>query len=164
MAFTERRALGITLWETTQIVNRAFERMLAEAGGNRAVWFILLGLDSQTHAAQRELAATVGITEATLTHHVSALEQRGWVTRTRDERDRRVQRLELTPQGRAAFERMLTAAIRFDRLLVSAAGDDLETVFSALGRLAAATDDRNEGPVPPLAATGEGSEARSTAD
>ena len=157
MTFTGRRALGITLWETTQIVNRAFERMLAESGGNRAVWFILMGLDSQMHAAQRELAATVGITEATLTHHLVALEQRGWVTRTRDERDRRVQRLEFTAQGRAAFERMRTAAMRFDRLLVSAAGDDLDTVFSTLGRLAAAADERQEGPVPPLAGSGESS-------
>ncbi|WP_168203751.1 MarR family winged helix-turn-helix transcriptional regulator [Humibacter ginsenosidimutans] len=151
MSFTGERALGMTLWETTQVVNRAFERMLAEVDGNRAVWFILLALGRRSHATQRELAATVGITEATLTHHLTALERRGWVTRTRDDRDRRVQRLEFTVEGQAAFERMLAAAIRFDRLLTSAVGEDLDTFFSALSRLASVADDRGEGPLPPLA-------------
>lgn len=151
MSFGERRAIGITLWETTQVVNRAFERMLAEHGGNRAVWFIFLALADGTHTTQRDLAGTVGITDATLTHHLAALEQRGLVRRARDEHDRRIQRIEFTAPGRATFERMRDAAIEFDALLRSAVGDDLDTVFAALHRLAAATAEHGDGAASPAA-------------
>lgn len=153
MSFTEHRALGRTLWETTQVVNRAFERTLAEVGGSRAVWFIFLALAAQEHATQRDLAATVGITEATLTHHLNALELRALVTRTRDERDRRIQRIEFTEEGRAAFERILAAATAFNRRLVTAVGGDLDTLYAALDRLAAAADADHEAVPSPLAET-----------
>ncbi|MGC5168681.1 MarR family winged helix-turn-helix transcriptional regulator [Luteimicrobium sp. DT211] len=141
MSIGEHRPLGRTLWDTTQTVNRAFEHRLAEAGGNRAVWFIFLALARGTHTTQRDLARTVGITDATLTHHLTALEQRGLVTRTRDEHDRRVQRLAFTPEGRAAFERMRKAAIDYDRVLRAALGDDVELVLDALQRLAATAEE-----------------------
>jgi MarR family transcriptional regulator for hemolysin len=142
MSFGEHRALGITLWETTQAVNRAFERRLDEAGGNRAVWFIFLALDRGSNPTQRDLARTVGITDATLTHHLTALEQRGLVTRTRDEHDRRVLRIAFTPEGRASFERMRETAIEYDEVLKSALGDDVDVVFDALHRLAAAAGEQ----------------------
>ncbi len=141
MSFGEHRALGITLWETTQTVNKAFEHQLAKAGGNRAVWFIFLALADRKHTTQRDLARTVGITDATLTHHLTALEKRGLVTRTRDEHDRRVLRLAFTPEGRASFERMRDEAIAYDKVLRSALGDDVDLVFSALERLAAAVEE-----------------------
>ena len=136
MSFTGERALGITLWETTQTVNRAFEKVLADVGGNRAVWFIFLGLAGGTHTTQRELATTVGITDATLTHHLNALEERGLVSRVRDQRDRRIQRIAFTAEGRASFERMREAALAFDRTLRATVGDDVDRFFGALERLA----------------------------
>jgi len=141
MSFGEHRALGITLWETTQTVNKAFEHLLAKQGGNRAVWFIFLALADRNHATQRDLARTVGITDATLTHHLTALEKRGLLTRTRDDHDRRVLRIAFTPEGRASFECMRESAIEYDRVLKAALGDDVELVFSALQRLAAAVEE-----------------------
>lgn len=141
MSFGGKRALGMTLWETTQTVNKAFERRLDTAGGNRAVWFIFLALSDGGHATQRDLARTVGITDATLTHHLTSLEQRGLVTRTRDDHDRRVQRIAFTAEGRASFERMREAALDYDRVLKAALGDDVDLVFDALHRLAAAAEE-----------------------
>lgn len=129
-------AIGVTLWESTQIITRAFDRVLAEHGGNRPVWFILMTLDRGVHTTQRALAQAVGITDATLTHHLNALERRGLIARHRDADDRRVQRIELTDDGETAFRAMRTAAIDFDRRMREVVGpDDLEALRRALGRL-----------------------------
>ncbi|WP_430866748.1 MarR family winged helix-turn-helix transcriptional regulator [Demequina aurantiaca] len=51
-----------------------------------------------------ELDRTMMITSGTTTHRISKLEQRGFVTRTRDQDDRRVVRVRLTESGRAVFD------------------------------------------------------------
>ena len=70
----------------------------------------MLALKTQHPATQRELAAAVGIEGATLTHHLDAMQRAGLVTRERLAENRRVQRVELTDAGEAAFLRMREAA------------------------------------------------------
>lgn len=127
----EEPALGFVLWQAAQRTTRAFDRMLAAHGGNRPIWFVLLALDARTHATQRTLAAEVGINDATLTHHLAGLEERGLIRRTRSQRDRRVQHIEFTDAGREAFEAMREAAVAFDRelrtRLGTGAADDLRS-------------------------------------
>ena len=147
-----RKPIGIALWETTQLVMRAFDKVLAEHGGNRPVWFVFLALDRAGHATQRQLAQAIGISEATLTHHLSALEKRGLVTRQRDEYDRRVQRIAFTTEGRAAFAAMLAAAIDLDsRLRGSLGSNGVASLLAGLSTLAQAVATPGEEPpsVPP---------------
>ncbi|QEO15474.1 MarR family transcriptional regulator [Agromyces intestinalis] len=127
------RPIGMSLWETTHVVYREFERMLAAHGLNRATWFILLALDEAVHPTQREVARAVGISDATLTHHVRNLEDAGLVHRTRDPDDRRVQCIELTDEGRAAFARIHDDAMAFDRRMRAVLGP--ETTAALLGAL-----------------------------
>jgi DNA-binding MarR family transcriptional regulator len=53
-----------------------------------------------------ELAAREGVTQPAITLLVNRLQQRGWVARTTDPTDRRVVLVELTPAGRAVFDRI----------------------------------------------------------
>lgn len=139
MKVDDRTPLGITLWETTQLVTREFDRILAEFEGNRPIWFVFLALDAGRHTTQRGLAAEIGIKEATLTHHLTALERRGLVRRTRDDADRRVQRIEFTEEGRSAFETMRRAAIDFDKRIREALGQsEVDALSGSLRRLAEA--------------------------
>ena len=132
----EAPALGFTLWQAAQLTTRAFDRVLAAHGGNRPIWFILLALDAGTHTTQRTLAAEVGINDATLTHHLSGLEERGLIRRARSQRDRRVQHIEFTDAGRDAFEAMRDSALAFDQELRSRLGagaaDDLRSALMQL--------------------------------
>jgi MarR family transcriptional regulator, transcriptional regulator for hemolysin len=78
------------------------------------------------------------VREATLTHHLNAMDARGLVTRTREASNRRVQVVALTEAGEAAFLRLREAALAFDaRLRAGLADTDLETLGALLGRLAA---------------------------
>lgn len=128
--------IGLLIARTAKELNRAFEQALGEAGGSFPVWQILLSLKRGPGSTQRELAASVGIREATLTHHLSGMERTGLITRRRDPADRRVHQVALTDDGEAAFRRLRTAAAGFDRRLRAGIPDDrLDELREVLRRL-----------------------------
>ena len=133
-----RVPIGLRLNQAARAVGRAFEEALEEAGGTLPTWLILLNLTIRKPANQRELAEAVGIREATLTHHLNALDARGLITRTRDTANRRIHVVELTEAGQAAFARLQQAAVAFDaRLRAGLADADLDQLGDLLGRLTA---------------------------
>ena len=90
-------------------------RRWQSAGGSLPVWLVLLNLKVRRPGNQRELAEAVGITGATLTHHLNAMHAQGLIARTRDDANRRVQVVTLTEAGEAAFLRLREAAIDLRR-------------------------------------------------
>ena len=131
-----RAPIGRQLAGTAKIVSRAFDDALAEAGGSVPVWLVLISLKSQQLNNQRELAEAVGIREATLTHHLNAMDEQGLITRRRDPANRRVHLVELTELGEAAFHRMRGAAVAFDEKLRAGFSDDeVASLESLLSRL-----------------------------
>src|SRR6266851_4280098 len=105
-----RVPIGLRLSQTARTVSRAFDDVLGEAGGTLPVWLILLNLKIGTPASQRELAEAVGIREATLTHHLNAMETAGLISRQRDPANRRIHIVELTPAGDQMFMTLRAAA------------------------------------------------------
>ena len=133
-----RTPIGLHLARTARSVSRAFDDALAQAGGSVPVWLVLISLKSPQLRNQRELAEAVGIREATLTHHLNAMDKQGLITRRRDPANRRVHRVELTDAGEAAFQRLRGAAAAFDKQLRAGFSDDEVTDLEALlSRLAA---------------------------
>jgi MarR family transcriptional regulator, transcriptional regulator for hemolysin len=129
--------IGLRLNQAARAVERAFDEALGQAGGTLPVWLILLNLKVRKPANQRELAEAVGVREATLTHHLNAMDARGLVSRTRDAGNRRVQVVTLTEAGEAAFVRLRDTAIAFDAKLRAGLADaDLTTLAALLGHLA----------------------------
>ena len=130
--------IGLRLAQASRTVERAFDAALAEAGGSLPVWLVLLNLKVRRPGNQRELAEAVGITGATLTHHLNAMHAQGLIARARDDANRRVQVVTLTEAGEAAFLRLREAAIAFDtRLRVGFAEAELTTLAASLDCLAA---------------------------
>jgi MarR family transcriptional regulator for hemolysin len=128
--------IGRQLAGTAKLVTRAFEEELALAGGSLPTWLILLSLKSRSWRTQRELADALGIEGPTLTHHLAGLERAGLVRRTREPDNRRVQRVELTEAGDAAFHRLRRAASRFDQRLRSGLEDsEIQQLRDLLTRL-----------------------------
>jgi len=139
--------LGLRLTQVHRTVGRAFDEALADAGGSLPVWLVVLNLKVSQVRNQRELAAAVGIREATLTHHLNAMESAGLITRRRDPANRRVHIVELTPAGEDAFARLRMAALAFDRRLRAGLSEQEIAVFSdVLTRLAANVGGDQDGP------------------
>ncbi len=132
-----RTPVGLHLTQAARSVSRAFDDALGEAGGSLPVWLVLLNLKANPRGSQREIAEAMGVSEATLTHHLNAMDADGLVTRQRDPANRRVHLLELTEAGEASFIRLRHAAIGFDRRLRHGITDtEIEQLQRLLGRLA----------------------------
>jgi MarR family transcriptional regulator for hemolysin len=128
----------MALNRAARIVGRAFDEALTEAGGSLPVWLVLLNVETGQASTQRSLAATLGLREPTLSHHLATMEADGLITRRRDDANRRVQMVALTDEGRARFHRLREAAIAFDRRLRRGIDDaDLARVDEILARLSA---------------------------
>jgi MarR family transcriptional regulator, transcriptional regulator for hemolysin len=132
-----RIPIGLHLAQATRVVSRAFDDALAAAGGSLPVWLVLLNIKTQQLANQRELAEAVGIREATLTHHLNAMEADGLITRQRHEANRRIHVVRLTAAGESAFARLASAAVAFDQQLRRGFTDpELVALGDVLDRLA----------------------------
>jgi MarR family transcriptional regulator, transcriptional regulator for hemolysin len=130
--------IGLRLTRASRAVTQAFERAMAQAGGSVSTWQVLLLVRSQNWDTQSELADQLGITGATLTHHLNALERKGLVRRWREDSNRRVQRVELTDDGVELFNRLREVARRHDRLLRSKlTEEEIDQLGELLGRLEA---------------------------
>ena len=128
--------IGMELAGVARDVGRAFDAALARAGGSRPMWLVLLSLKSRPTANQRELAAAVGIQDATLTHHLNRMVHDGLIERHRDPANRRNQIVTLTAAGEALFATLLTTVTAFDRRIrVGFSATELDTVRQLLARL-----------------------------
>ncbi len=128
--------IGLLLARTARTVSRAFEDALAEVGGSVPIWLVLISLKTRRLRNQRELADAVGIREATLTHHLNAMDAGGLITRRRDPANRRVHLVEMTPDGEAAFHRLRDAAMAFDQQLrTGVSSEEIASLERTLERL-----------------------------
>jgi MarR family transcriptional regulator for hemolysin len=130
--------IGLRLTRTARTVAQAFERAMAEAGGSAATWQVLLLVQTQNWGTQSAMAEAMGITAATLTHHLNALERQGLVRRWREPGNRRNQHVELTEPGRELFGRLRHVAVEHDARLRSRMTDaEAEQLGGLLDRLLA---------------------------
>jgi MarR family transcriptional regulator for hemolysin len=138
MPAPRQEPIGRVLASTQKLVTRAFEQELAAAGGSQPTWLILLALKQQAWRTQQEIAATVGIEGATLTHHLDRLEKAGLIDRKRDPANRRAVIVELTDAGDKLFLELAQAAMRFDkRLRKGLSEQEVEAFRQTLERLRA---------------------------
>ncbi|MGA8295670.1 MAG: MarR family winged helix-turn-helix transcriptional regulator [Acidimicrobiales bacterium] len=132
-----RVPIGVRLTSTARAVERAFDAVLADAGGSIPVWLVLLNLKLRRMANQRELAEAIGVRASTLSIHLSQMELEGLVVRHRDPANRRTQLVELTANGESAFARIRSAAAAFDSALRRGLSEDevlqLERILTLLG-------------------------------
>jgi MarR family transcriptional regulator for hemolysin len=130
--------IGLHLARTARAVTQAFERAMAEAGGSGSTFQVLLLARSREWGAQARLAGAMGITGATLTHHLNALEAQKLIRRWRDRRNRRVAHVALTEDGERLFLRLQRVAVDHDNRLRSLLGErDAAVLASLLARIEA---------------------------
>jgi MarR family transcriptional regulator for hemolysin len=133
--------IGLRLSRTAHAVSQAFERAMAEAGGSASSWQVLLLVRSEQWGTQSKLAEAMGVSGATVTHHLNGLEAQGLVRRWRDDSNRRVQRVELTPEGAALFDRLREVAMAHDARLRSKLTDaEAQQLGELLDKLRAGLD------------------------
>ena len=137
-----REPIGLALARTSRSIYGTFERAMSDAGGSASTWQVLLLVRSGQWDNQSRMAEAMGITGATLTHHLNALEQKGLVRRWREPGNRRVQQVELTADGEAMFDRLREVAMRHDRRLrQDLSEEETEALRTLLGKLRASVQE-----------------------
>ncbi|WP_230207860.1 MarR family winged helix-turn-helix transcriptional regulator [Microlunatus sp. Gsoil 973] len=121
--------LGLRVTRSAKVLERAFNQAMISAGGSAPVWQILIACKQRGGWNQNELAGSIGIRGATLTHHLNAMEGQGLITRRRDPENRRVHIVELTTAGEQLFGRLRQAATSFDRSLRAGLSGDDQAMF-----------------------------------
>jgi MarR family transcriptional regulator, transcriptional regulator for hemolysin len=139
--------LGILLHRVARSAAREFEACLEGSGGSRSWWMILRTLSDGRVETQAELAETVGLRGATLTHHLDALEKAGLVARIRNPADRRNHSVMLTPAGKRKFAEMLERVKAFDaRMRRGLSARKEEELRDALRRIESSLGDDEPSP------------------
>ena len=142
--------IGRQLAYTAKLSREYFEARLAERGGSLATWVVLsAAVHSPTSLSQRQLAAALAIGGPTLVRHLDRLETEGLVVRRRDDQDRRITRIDLTPAGRLRYEALSAVSDQTNAEVRSLLTEDEERVLrSVLHRVADHIHQSNERQAP----------------
>ncbi len=112
------RNFGFLVNDVARLLRTAYDRRIREINLTRAQWWVLTHLYRGNGVTQTELAETLEIEKPTLGRLLDRLEEKGWVRREHDARDRRVWRVHLTKEVEPALRTMraLAGDLRRDAL------------------------------------------------
>jgi DNA-binding MarR family transcriptional regulator len=130
------RALTRISYLTSRV--RQHERLMALAGLalDRAAVALLRQVADSGSLRPSELANLLSVEASHVTRQVQQLEKTGYLTRVPDPNDRRAQRIELTPAGRDAVDRVREASCRgMSVALADWSPQDLEQLATLCHRL-----------------------------
>ena len=125
--------IGQQLAFTSKVLREWFEQHLVDAGGSLTTWIVLSSaINSPESPSQSELAAYMGIGGPTLVRHIDRLESEGLLTRRRDDVDRRVTRIDITPAGRQRHRELGEVSARTSDELRRLISDDEEQIVRSV--------------------------------
>ena len=99
MSPDDEHYVGYLITDVGRLLRTLFDRRVRRLGLTRAQWMVLTRLHSRPGLSQSEVADLLEIEKATAGRLIDRLEQKGWVERRADKRDRRINRMHLTPRG-----------------------------------------------------------------
>ena len=108
MAETSSRSKYLGHW--LKVVNHAMQvesnRILEPFGVTLSTWYILYQIDEAGRIAQKELQNRLEIESGSMAIIVDSLVRKGWLERTRDEKDRRANFLSLSAKGKQRWKKV----------------------------------------------------------
>lgn len=128
--------LGRRLYLGHRAVADTLDERMAERGASLWHWILLRQAAEHEGSSQRELAELMHIEPPTLVRHLDKLAHEGLVERRRDERDRRIARVYLTPAGRRRLQELHRVAQEVDgELRTLLTGREIDVLGKTLMRI-----------------------------
>lgn len=130
------RSLPIALIRAREGVMAPIRDMLAETGITEQQWRVLRVLGEHGRLDTKTLADRASLLLPSLTRIVATLRDKGLITQTRDEVDRRRQFIEITSQGRKIIDDRADQTAQIVEAFKAMLGvQDYETLLDLLARL-----------------------------
>lgn len=136
--------LPYRLYRLADTVSREFSRIYKERHGlTRPEWRTLSGLGQHGTMTATALGEQSAMHKTKVSRAVAELERRRWLTRTPDEKDRRVEHLALTKAGLAAYREMVPLAKAFEReLLARFSAEERAAIVTGIAALEGALEEK----------------------
>src|SRR5215208_3034965 len=118
-------------------IKRQMEATLAEHGLSHGEWQVLANLyhgGAPYCSSPGDLSADLELSSGAMTNRIDRLEKRGYVRRHPDPSDRRGVQVELTPEGRQAWEATASTQGRKEALIASVLSEREKTQLNGLLR------------------------------
>ncbi len=137
--FDLEQFLPYLLNQAAETSSLAFQQVYKDRFGMlRTEWRVLFHLGLYGRMTASEIGARAKTHKTKISRAVHSLEKRRFVTRARDENDRRVEHLTLTATGHAAYVELSGIAERYEAALLTKVSDEEANVLRrALIKLAA---------------------------
>lgn len=131
--------LPYALNRAAESAGRGFQAIYkARYGMLRTEWRVLAHLGRFGEMTARDICARADLHKTKVSRAVRALEERRFLMRRNDEKDRRNEILSLTPAGKAAYRNLAAEAVAFDAALARLLPpEDLEVLRRSLRAIAA---------------------------
>ena len=131
-------SLGYYLTKARNVLVERMDRAVKPLGLTAQQIGVILVLSAHRASTPFELSRVMSYDSGSMTRLLDRLEKKGFIVRTRSDADRRMVKLELTPQGREAAKQLpsLGAAVLNEQLRGFSAADHA-TLLDLLGRFIA---------------------------
>lgn len=107
---TADRNVGFLVSDAARLMRTNYDRRMRELGITRSQWWVLNHLYFHEGISQTALSDVLEIERATLGRLIDRLEEKGWIERRSDRRDRRVKRVFLTGEVEMLLQTMRSIA------------------------------------------------------
>jgi MarR family transcriptional regulator for hemolysin len=126
-------SLGFLVNGLARLMKNALEQRLQNRGISATSWTLLTALGEEDRQPQTELSRRTFLDGATVTHVLDVMEAKGYIERNRDDLDRRVRLVTLTPAGRKVYgETASLGAVVNDEATVDLDQEDREWLEGVL--------------------------------
>ena len=147
MAQRARAQLTAEMLDVLMGVGRRFRRPSTGTTVDPGAFWLLRSLLGDGPVRPTDLAASLGLDISTVSRHLALLHRAGLVQRSADPADRRAQRVQLSPTGRAEVDRALASRrALLERSLSDWTDDDVELLHRLITRMLASLESAEEGP------------------
>ncbi|MDP6376565.1 MAG: MarR family transcriptional regulator [Pseudomonadales bacterium] len=126
------RGIGFLTADITRLMTTQYNRLVKPMGLTKSQWRVIVHLHRQEGLSQSELAALLAVGKVSVGGLIDRLEQRGWVERRTDEKDRRSNRIFLTNKGRSVDKEMIAAGVKLSKLMLKNLTDDESLMLESL--------------------------------
>ncbi|RLJ51980.1 DNA-binding MarR family transcriptional regulator [Litoreibacter meonggei] len=123
-----------------QLSARLSKQYKTQFGISIAEWRILLNLGYSGSGSVRDIEKRVSLEKSKVSRGVSRLEAKGYLTKSVDDKDRRLLKLALTETGVALLGELIPIATAYQEQLDEILGEKTQSLQSALDRLAESPD------------------------
>lgn len=128
--------IGYKVYDAQRSLHRTLEVSFKEFGLTPGQWNLMNQLDRSGALSQKALADLSRKEQATITRYLDTLERKGFIVRTRDEKDRRAYIITLTDEAKALLKSVESSAEEAAQaLIVGIDQNEIDTFLDVLDRL-----------------------------